>query len=461
MRPRVSVYIPCFNYGRFLATAVESVQAQSFTDWELLIVDDGSTDHTSTVLSECTRDPRIWVHQNPEAQGLRRVANLCFEQARGDYILRLDADDCLHPRALELLLCEAEKSPNADMVFPDYYYVDERGTVTSVETLPTSEGRYEATSFPPHGAGCLVALRAIKDFGGLDETLVRQDGHEIWLQLLAAQATIRHVSLPLFYYRQHSNSLSSDRSALLADRAYIKRKLAKDRSAGARVLAVLTVCNTNPELPDIPFYRFRDSDLLSSALDEARLVHEVNDLVVSTDCLRVATYVNNRFPDVAVGLRPDYLRHHGAGMRDILVDLCEQFNLDGSSVLCVLSLHTPFRQARHVQDALDNFKLYDVDSVITVCEEQNLVYQMGPFGLQPMNPSRQYALRREREAVYVENAAVRVFGVGNLRYPQFLGQRIGHVLMDRRDGFKINSIQDAGMLSELDDGSGIERTSRV
>lgn len=444
--PFVTVYIPSHNYGRFLRGAVESVQSQSFASWELVVVDDGSTDETSAVASEVSRDPRVRAVRNEFPIGLRGVANQCFALARGDFLMRLDADDLLHPRALELLAQEAASDAEVGIVFPDFFYIDERGRVAGVETLPRVSGRYEATSIPPHGAGSLIRTELVRAFGGLDETLSTQDGHELWIQLIRAGATARHVPLPLFYYRQHPSSLSTDQRRLLSDRAMVKRKLSAAAPITRPVVGVLTVSDSDPELMGVPFVIFEGEALLHRAVKQALEVDAFRSLVVSTDSDEVVHAVRERFPEVRVTLRAPHLRGHDTSMRDILREVADELNLDPSTLLCVLNLHTPFRRTSHIIEAIDNFNLFPVDSVVSVHEEQNLAYQMGQYGLEPVNPSWQYKLRRERDAVYIDNSAVRVFPVANLEQRRFLGGRIGHVLMSRDDAFKINTRADVAAL---------------
>ena len=445
--PLISVYIPSHNYGRFLADAVQSVRDQSYPNWELIVVDDGSTDDTSQVLEKFDDLPNIRIIRHERPRGLRAVANRCFGEARGEFILRLDGDDLLHPRALELLVAEVQ-IPGVAFVFPDYYYLDELGHVIGVETLPTVSGEYEARSIPPHGAGSLVRLDLVRGFGGFDETLSTQDGHELWLRVIESGALVHHVALPLFFYRQHPGSLSGDETRVLADRASIKRRLGADRDRASTIIGVLTVCNTNPEFPDIPFTPFGATTLLDWEIEETLRVQGLDGLVVTTDSSQVASHVRGRFPTVTLIERAERLRHHDAKMREILREVTERLALPPSALLCVLNLHTPFRRARHIRDAIDNFNLYEVDSVVTVYEERNVVYQMGSYGMEPMNPSWQYMFRREREVVYVDNSAVRVLPVANLARERFLGVRIGHVLMSREEGFKINSPSDLHRLAQ-------------
>lgn len=121
----VSVIIPTHNYGRFLAEAIASVQAQSVEDLEIIVVDDGSTDDTPEVLARIT-DPRLRAVRVSNG-GVSRARNIGLEMARGDYIAFLDADDRWHPdklaRQLELLAHE----PEVGLVFTDFRRFDEHG----------------------------------------------------------------------------------------------------------------------------------------------------------------------------------------------------------------------------------------------------------------------------------------------------------------------------------------------
>ena len=100
MTPRISIIMPVWNGEKFIAAAVDSLLAQTFTDFELLVIDDGSTDHTPEILRGYT-DPRVRIFRLDHA-GIVVALNHGLAQARADWIARLDADDLSLPRRLEL-----------------------------------------------------------------------------------------------------------------------------------------------------------------------------------------------------------------------------------------------------------------------------------------------------------------------------------------------------------------------
>src|ERR1700681_359089 len=101
MNPRVTVLMPVFNRERFVGEAIESVIGQDFTEFELLIVDDGSTDRTPQLLREwARRDSRIVIVTSPVNQGIPTALNAGLRHARAPYVARLDSDDIMMPRRL-------------------------------------------------------------------------------------------------------------------------------------------------------------------------------------------------------------------------------------------------------------------------------------------------------------------------------------------------------------------------
>ncbi|SVC80175.1 uncharacterized protein METZ01_LOCUS333029, partial [marine metagenome] len=128
MDPLVSIYITNYNYGEYLQEAVESVLAQSFQDFELIIIDDGSTDGSGAIISNYKDVSKI-ICICQENRGLVHSSNVALKLSRGKYIMRLDADDFLAPQALEILVSELERDSKTALVFPDYYLTDREGSV--------------------------------------------------------------------------------------------------------------------------------------------------------------------------------------------------------------------------------------------------------------------------------------------------------------------------------------------
>jgi CMP-N,N'-diacetyllegionaminic acid synthase len=365
--------------------------------------------------------------------------------------LRLDADDLLHPYCLESYWREAVRAPDVSVFFSDYYYIDEAANVLGVEAA--WQGK-RASTFPPHGSGSFVRKDTFEVIGFYDDSLDTElpgaagHGHELWLKVLHAGLQVQHVPLPLFLYRQRGPSVSSDPGALIRAQGVLKRRLAEGLAQGERIVAVIPVRDAHLDVPNIPFMTLSGQTLLEGAVRAAQETPSVSEVLVTTDSSDVFQFMASHFPDVTMHLRPSALRQPTTSIRDVLQDFAEQAGFSDEVILCLTSVDNPRRTWFHMQKAIDNYLLYDVDSVIAVHEERSPIYQMGPQGLRAVNASFQYHVRREREAVYIDSGAVRVFRVGNLRMANFLGTRIGHSLMAREDAVKIKSPADFHLLDQ-------------
>jgi len=138
--PKVSVIMPAYNAAPFLPRAIESVCAQTLTDWELIIVDDGSTDGTVEVVRDYLTDPRIRFLQNPQNMGPSHARNRALDVATGQWIALLDADDWYEPQRLEKMVALAEAF-EVSIVYDLLRWIDtetgeERGVFFSSQSPP-------------------------------------------------------------------------------------------------------------------------------------------------------------------------------------------------------------------------------------------------------------------------------------------------------------------------------------
>lgn len=160
MMPLVSVIVPTFNYGHYVAHAVESVRAQTLESWECVVVDDGSTDCTRDVVERlASGDPRVrYVHQ--QNQGLSAARNTGLRESSGEYVQFLDSDDLIEPRKLELQARFLRDHPEVGVVYGEMRYFP--------------DGDPAARAFSPHGRG----RRWMPGVSGTGRPLVEQLLHD-------------------------------------------------------------------------------------------------------------------------------------------------------------------------------------------------------------------------------------------------------------------------------------------
>lgn len=142
--PGISVIVPLYQAERFVEQCVESVRRQTYSDWELLLIDDGSTDATPALCDRLAEDPRIRVFHKPNG-GVSSARNLGLREAAGEYIAFLDADDRFAPEALETMW-QLLESTGADTAGCAHWNLTPAGERTS--ELLLQEGVYDRQGIP-------------------------------------------------------------------------------------------------------------------------------------------------------------------------------------------------------------------------------------------------------------------------------------------------------------------------
>lgn len=206
---RVSVVIPCYNQARFLPEAVASVVAQTFTDWEIIIVDDGSPDDTAAVaqrLIAAYPDRRIRLIRQ-ENRGLAEARNAGIRMARAPYILPLDADDMIEPEMLALTVAALDTHPDVGFVYTDVRRFGAENNI--LHTLPYSleRLRFENMMMP----ATLFRREAWEQVGGFHAFSPVQgyEDREFWVSLADAGWKGLHIPQPLLRYRRAEGSMLS------------------------------------------------------------------------------------------------------------------------------------------------------------------------------------------------------------------------------------------------------------
>jgi glycosyltransferase involved in cell wall biosynthesis len=189
LSPKVTVLMPVFNREDFVDEAIRSVLAQEFEDFELLLVDDGSTDRTPEVLESWKqRDPRVVVVTSPANLGIPGALNLGLAHARGKYVARLDSDDLMMPRRLAEQAAVLDAKPEVVLVSCAYDIVDIAGT--HLRTWKGDEP-HEVTVFllnffnviGGHGQ-VMFRLAEVLEEGGYTHEYPSSEDFDLWVRLL-------------------------------------------------------------------------------------------------------------------------------------------------------------------------------------------------------------------------------------------------------------------------------------
>jgi glycosyltransferase EpsE len=200
--PRVSILMGVYNCANTLGEAIDSILCQTYSDWELIICDDGSADDTLQIVREyAARDPRIVIAQNFRNLGLNHTLNHCLKLARGELCARMDGDDVSEPERLEKLVLALDSNPKFALVSSWVSFFDEGGKWGVGRSKPQPDSMDLATGTPFCHAACMIRTGVLRDLGGYgtDAWLRRSQDYHLWFRLYAAGH--RGVNLQEVLYR--------------------------------------------------------------------------------------------------------------------------------------------------------------------------------------------------------------------------------------------------------------------
>jgi glycosyltransferase involved in cell wall biosynthesis len=210
--PQVTVILPVYNAEKYLKEAIDSILNQTYTDFELLLINDGSTDSSEKIILSYN-DPRIIYIKNEGNKGLIFSLNKGIDLAKGDYIARMDADDISMPERLEKQLNYLEENKNVEVVASTVKYIDDAGKIagnwkldnqtTDVKTIRKWMPRENCIAHPS-----VMGKKELLSRFKYNPNQLNIEDYDLWMRLLNTGAIIAKIPEPLLYYRVHSSSVT-------------------------------------------------------------------------------------------------------------------------------------------------------------------------------------------------------------------------------------------------------------
>ncbi len=222
---KVSVIIPCFNQASFLKVALDSILAQTHTNWECIIINDGSTDNTEDVAMCLIKDDQRFIYKNQSNKGLPGARNAALDLCTGDFIQLLDADDALHPQKLEkhLALITRNNLNKDDLVvsYSEYFFGDSNDIYKTFpmtlncrflsddplkEMIINWENKFSISPNSFFFSSNIFLKKGIR----FDEAITTCEDIDCWIRILQLEPHILFLEEKLAYYRNTPGSLSKN-----------------------------------------------------------------------------------------------------------------------------------------------------------------------------------------------------------------------------------------------------------
>lgn len=218
--PRISVIMPVYNTEQYLKQAIDSILEQTFTDFELIAVNDASTDGSLKILNHYAKiDPRLVVVTNKENRKIVATLNRGIEMARGSLIARMDADDVSFPRRFEQQLALFDQHPGVVLVAGGFEIIDEEGEFIYREVVPTEDRDIKRSMLlrnPVAHGSVMFRKEACKKVGLYSNAHGPTEDFELWTRL-ATVGEFAALEQTIFRWRINRKGISSNNNKLQLD----------------------------------------------------------------------------------------------------------------------------------------------------------------------------------------------------------------------------------------------------
>ena len=272
MQPLVSVIIPTHNHAQFLSEAIESVLAQSYLNIELIVVNDGSADHTKEVVKRYG-SKLIYIYQRN--RGLSAARNTGIKASRGGFLAFLDADDIWLPSKIEDQMKAIVNLKSVGLITCGNYQINEEGGIKSQIVREKHPNKADLTknllfkNFVSGGSNALVRRECFEKVGLFDEKLRSAEDWDMWFRI-NKYYEIKCVNKPLVKVRVVSNSMCSPLNVekmlynellvlnrVFSDEQFKRKALAKRKAYGQRYFCAAWACKESREISKFKKYLFQ------------------------------------------------------------------------------------------------------------------------------------------------------------------------------------------------------------
>ena len=435
-RPLVSVYITNHNYGSYLKKAIQSVLNQTLKNFELIIIDDGSTDNSKKIINSYKKNNKI-IKIFQKNRGLTVSNNLALRLAKGKYIMRLDADDWLDNNALEVMSNTLERSPDIGLVFPDYFEVDRTGKITNLVRRHDFK-KVKLHDQPAHGACTLIRKDCLEKIGGYSEKYDRQDGYYLWIKFIQKYKVL-NINLPLFFYRKHESSLSNNEEKILSTRSNIIKSNLSKKSLKKKALAILPIRGLKINPGSYVLKKLKGKPLVLWIIDSLIEAKNISKIIVTSPDKNILSFLKRKYKNKILTHKRDE-KLGGINIElDKTLKLASTFakkNRINFDYIFQLSYKTPFIKSKDIDGFINLIDFFKTDQVLAVRSEFEPIYKHDGNGLKSINLNSN--LKLERDQVYKGIDGIRVFR------KKFLSKnnrilKTGHYILDQKSAHVINN----------------------
>ena len=440
----VTIYILNHNYAKYLEQSIKSALSQTYNNIELIIIDNNSKDGSKKIIEKYRKKKNIKIIYQRNYR-LSKSNNIAIKNSVGNYIMRLDADDWLDPFAVELLVNILKKNSKTDIVYPDYYLVDNDGEVIE-QVRRNYQKKVKLKDQPSHGACTLIRKKFLTKIGGYDESFTRNDGYDLWLSSIKT-TTIQNINLPLFYYRRHSNNLTANYNKIIDEKSVILKKKTQGLKNKFRTIAIIPTRGNFNDQKNLSMKKINGKELILHSIDTFLKSKKIICIVVTTPDKYLISFLKKKYKNKLIYFLRDFKDGLiNKSLRNSLLDVVKNVKkkIKFNSIIHA-SINNPFRSVEKIEQMIDAANYFNTDMVIPLELEKSLFFHHSGKSLKPIGNHSD--LKVERKQIYKE--------VGNMRFYKvhILSKKfpinVGHILLGDPDNIDITGLKNLSLIKKI------------
>lgn len=433
----VTVYITNFNYSEYIEKSIRSVLSQTYKNIEIIIIDDNSSDRSKKILKKFIKHPKIKIIFNKKNLGLLKSSNIAIKASSAKYIMRLDADDFLNKKIVEIFIKKMIKKPNIAMVYSDYYEVNSNGKKLGAIKQINLNSKKSIKDRPILAACCLFKKEALFSVNLYDESFTRQDGYDIWYKLFD-NYDFEYVPKYLFFYRKHQNSLTKNDVSLFKTRTNILNKFAKKKYKKTKILIIVPIRNQKIEKRNY-LKKIKNKPIIFHTIDECLKIKKKISILLTTSDREIIKISKQKYKKkIIYSFRNDEDTSLNKNIRDGLIKIIKKSKYK-PDILVLLSAEYPFKKYFYIEQAISKLLLHGFDKVIsTTFDINNNYYQYTNKGVKLISNEKDGTMKYEKKVILKEAGGIWAFNYKSYLKNKF--KKISNIIVDSETGKNLFSI---------------------
>jgi len=430
----ISVYLLNYNYAKYIEKSIKSVLNQTFKNFELIIIDDGSTDNSKKLIAKYSEHPKIRIIYQKN-KGLISSSNIAIKASLGKFIIRLDADDYFDKNALSILYNEIKKDKNIGIVYPNFYEVDENNNILSIVRKDLSKTK-KIKDNPGHGACCLIRKSFLLIENLYDEKFDRQDGYNLWYKFYQ-KYKIKYIELPLFYYRQHKNNLTKNNTDLLKTRSKIINNFYNKKKNFKNKEIVCFVPVRGPSISNncVSLKKINKKFIIVKVINDLLKVNKIKKIIIISSDINVEKVIKKNFltnKKVFFYRRTQKESLENTSYKDSIYRILKKLKKLPKFII-LRNYEYPYLRIHFKESLINKMLIHNYDKIISVVEDYDKqIYIENKNGLKLVNNRNDEVLKLEQKSVFIQAGGIQMLKTKKFLSKNNLSQlTVGKLIIDK------------------------------